>query len=167
MAKTSQVTGDSSIATSGRTAASQTGQLMHGDRNCQGFGKIIALPGVTRLLGVDLKAAGFHTRDEVVGLSNKLVFGSDGCEILNASMIVTAAPANNLTTSVTATIKSSTIPATTVPKASTSIISAIAVSTSSLKSTTTIQQSISPGGEPGGIVQALIKFLSRLFGPHG
>jgi hypothetical protein len=79
MAKTIQIAGDS-IATSGRTAASQTGQLRHSDRNCQGFGKIIALPGVTRLLGVDLKAEGFRIRQEVVGLSDKLVFASDGCD---------------------------------------------------------------------------------------
>lgn len=69
-----------SLATSGARTASQTEQSRHNRNDCHGFGKILTLPSIARLLSVDLKNEGFSIRREVVGISDMLRYGSGGCE---------------------------------------------------------------------------------------
>jgi len=53
---------------------------VHNGGRCRGFGAVIARPEITQLLGVTLRDAGFAVgQREVIGISDKLKFGSRTC----------------------------------------------------------------------------------------
>jgi hypothetical protein len=52
---------------------------IHNRANCRGFGSVLAKPEITHFLGVSLRQSGFEIREVVIGISDKLKFGSKRC----------------------------------------------------------------------------------------